>query len=161
MSKDGDDFHSEEDTGGESGASVTLQHSFRTQLATDILRAVDATSSVQGPLQSAPQLRMVTEGSMLSSQKAKVLLQRDDLLPLYNLVNVKAAAEVEVSTKRKKEQVGHSIAGYALPAHASACSHYSFSARGTFQRSNGSGADLINDENRVSILRFNAVTLWR
>lgn len=70
------DFHS--DDGEEDGDKVVLQHSFRSQLATDIVRELDESRGA-GPIAKYSH----RTGIQLSVSKAVKLLKFTDLSPLY------------------------------------------------------------------------------
>ena len=94
ISWDGTDFHSDEDE-EELGhmqprVKVTLKHTFRSQLATDIVRELDA---------GTPVMRSLRSGTELSVSKAVKLMQCEHLRPLFDEETVSKIAE-----QRKRKQ---------------------------------------------------------
>jgi hypothetical protein len=95
------DFHSdEEDDSDRPGARVVLQHTWRSQLVTDILHLIDRAQDHQAPPASDKQ------GVLLSKEKAKKLQQHRELRALYDKAAVNAAAEAD---KHASEQSGDCI----------------------------------------------------
>jgi hypothetical protein len=97
MGRDGVDFHSDEE-GGRNGSRIRLHHTFRSQLATDILHCLDA-DDASNQVTKQGTLGLSKPGVQLSSQKANALKNRPDLHPLCKLEVVEAAA------KEKKRKV--------------------------------------------------------